>query len=69
VIVAMPNKLPAVDAAITILLHVALPWRGTTVADRYADRKCQYRDSRQKNCSDPNVIPAGVDINPVFQQS
>jgi hypothetical protein len=29
-----PNKLPAVDAAMTLLLRVAHHWRGTTEAER-----------------------------------
>jgi hypothetical protein len=31
-----PNKLPAVDAAMTLLFRVAHHWRGTTEAERYA---------------------------------
>jgi hypothetical protein len=31
-----PNKLPAVDAAIALLFHIAHHCRGTTEAERYA---------------------------------
>ncbi len=30
----LPNKLPAVDAAVTILFNVEHHWRGTTEAER-----------------------------------
>jgi hypothetical protein len=32
----LPNKLPAVDAAVTILFNVEHHWRGTTEAERWA---------------------------------
>jgi hypothetical protein len=32
-----PNKLPAVDAAMTLLFRVAHHWCGTTEAERWAD--------------------------------
>jgi hypothetical protein len=31
----MPNQLPAVDAAIASLFHIAHVWRGTTEAERW----------------------------------
>ena len=33
---ACPNKLPAVDAAIALLLHVAHDWRGTAEGQNVA---------------------------------